>query len=385
MNKEKKTGLYIHIPFCVSKCYYCDFASSPKSESVIDSYMDSLVNDIEISAIGKKIDTIFIGGGTPSILNINQIKKLENVILKLDTSKDLEFTIEANPGTIKRELVQQYKEMGINRISLGLQSTNNDILKRIGRVHTFEDFLESVNILKENSFNNINVDLIFGLPMSNIEEYKRGLLKVLNVKPTHISSYSLIVEEGTRFYEDRKNGILDLPSEEIEREMYEITKEILNENGYNQYEISNYSLDGYECKHNLIYWDYDEYIGTGLASSGFEHNIRYKKEEDLEKYIKSYKNCEENIIEKHENTLEDNIEEYIMVGLRKTNGINIEDFKERFEMNIMDIYGDIINKYLNINILKREKSNIKLEQRGIEISNIVLADFLGPNIKKITK
>lgn len=372
----KEISLYIHIPFCKQKCFYCDFPSYASLDHLKEDYVEALCKEIEEKVFGYKIKSIFIGGGTPSYLEISQIYKLLETINNLNLSKDMEFTMECNPGALEKEKLETMLKGGVNRISMGLQAIQNSILKDIGRIHSFKQFEENFKLAREVGFKNINVDLMFGLPNQHIEEWKESLEVIAKLNPEHISAYSLIIEEGTPFHNLWKKNKLILPSEDEEREMYSITKSILNQYGFNQYEISNYSKEGYECYHNKVYWKCKEYLGVGSASSSFINGKRIKNIENVKIYIEKIKNGDDIIQEIIENSKEDNMEEFIFMGLRMTEGINLNEFKERFKVDINSIYKEVIDKNINRNLLMSDGEKLKLTEKGIELSNIVMSEFL---------
>lgn len=372
----KNMSLYIHIPFCKQKCYYCDFPSYANIDYLKEDYVDALCKEIENKNITYNIKSIFVGGGTPSYLSSKQLEKLLITINKLNLDENIEFTMEANPGTLDEEKLIVMKKCGINRISMGLQAVQNSLLKDIGRIHTFNVFEENFKLARKVGFNNINVDLMFGLPSQTVEDWKDSLEKIASLEPEHISAYSLIVEEGTAFYKLYEKNKLILPSEEVERDMYKITKEILNFYGYKQYEISNYAKDGFECYHNKVYWKSKEYIGLGSSSASFIDGKRIKNIENVKKYIEKV-NAEEAVTEEiYCNSKEDNIEEFMFMGLRLIEGINMEEFKRRFNINIMDIYKKIIEKNIEKDLLEIKGGYLRLTQKGIELSNYVMSDFI---------
>ena len=297
-------------------------------------------------------------------------------INKLNKSEDIEYSMECNPGSLNEEKLKVMKEFGINRISMGLQAVQNKLLKSIGRIHDFEEFKNNFNLARKCGFNNINVDLIFALPNQSLNQWKETLETICKMHPEHISAYSLIIEEGTAFYNLYEKDKLNMPSEELERDMYSIGKEILKEYGYNQYEISNYSLEGRECRHNLKYWDMDEWIGVGSNSSSFINNKRIKNISDIKKYIEKIDKGEMPYDEIIENTQNDNIEEFMFMGLRKIDGIDEKEFYLRFNKTLDDIYKDVIKKYENQELLVRDKGRLYLTEKGMEVSNIIMADFL---------
>ncbi len=376
MKDLKEVALYIHIPFCKQKCFYCDFPSYASLDHLKDDYVEALCKEIEEKVIDYKIKSIFIGGGTPSYLETNQIYKLLKTISKLNLTENMEFTMECNPGALEKEKLETMLRGGVNRISMGLQAVQNSLLKDIGRIHSFKQFEENFNLAREVGFKNINVDLMFGLPNQKVDEWKESLEVIAKLNPEHISAYSLIIEEGTAFYKLWERNKLILPSEDEEREMYSITKEILKEHGYEQYEISNYAKSGYECYHNKVYWQCDDYLGVGSASSSFIDGKRIKNIENVKLYIEKINNNESIIEEIIKNSKEDNIEEFIFMGLRMNKGISLNEFKKRFGIDINSIYKDIIEKNINKKLLVLEKDNLRLTDKGIELSNLVMSDFI---------
>ena len=375
-NKKQSLGIYIHIPFCEKKCDYCDFLSGPANNVIKESYIKALLSEIKSYKNLRemyKVKTIFIGGGTPSSISPEYIKETLDYLNKYFDIEADEITIEANPGTLSKEKLQTYKEAGINRLSLGLQSTNKQELKLLGRIHTYEDFTENYHLARSLGFSNISIDLMSGLPGQSLESWEDTLQKVVDLSPEHISAYSLIIEEGTPFYE-RYNE--DDRNEETDRLIYSKTKEILKENGYNRYEISNYSKEGYESKHNISYWERTPYLGLGLGASSLINNIRYHNEEDINKYINNSSN--HNLLHKEINKLtkQECMEEFMFLGLRKTEGISKSAFKEEFAINIEEIYSDVLNQSIDEGVIEERGDYIHLTDYGLDISNYILARFL---------
>lgn len=373
----KEVGLYIHIPFCKQKCWYCDFPSFPCKEYLMEEYIEALIKEIN-NRIDNNINikTIFIGGGTPTYLSSEQLLKLGKKITELNLNKNIEFSVEANPGTLSEDKLKALKSIGVNRLSMGLQAVQDYHLKAIGRIHTFKEFKENFKMARKIGFDNINVDLMFGLPNQTLQEWIDTLNTICNLNPEHISAYGLILEEGTAFYKLYENDKLNIPDEEIERKMYKATLEVLNRNGYEQYEISNFSKKHRECTHNLIYWNLDEYIGVGSGSSSYLDNLRISNESNIEKYIESINDGKYGAQEQFENSIKDNMEEFMFMGLRKIKGISIENFQKKFNKNIYQVYGKIINKHKKLNLLEEKDGNIALTSKGIEISNFVMSDFI---------
>ena len=286
---QKQIALYVHIPFCVKKCNYCDFLSFSADESIKRTYLEALHREAlywqKILCGRYRIGTVFIGGGTPTCLSALELKLLGDIIKQFDIDDNAEFTIEANPGTLDEEKIYAIRKMGVNRVSLGLQSSIDEELKLLGRIHTYNEFLESYHLLRDAGFNNINIDLMSDIPKQSFESYKKTLERVVSLKPEHISSYSLILEPGTVFYKMHEDGVLDIADEDTDRQMYSYTKKILEENGYHRYEISNYCKKDRECKHNLVYWTLEDYIGIGLGASSCFEGARFSNYSDLEKYF----------------------------------------------------------------------------------------------------
>jgi len=377
---KKELMLYIHIPFCEKKCDYCDFLSAPASGEVKERYAAKLVQEIK-SHINMKdlyiISSIFIGWGTPSSLPVKLIRRImEAVTETFDTSNnanDIEITIEVNPGTASSEKLLEYKESGINRLSFGLQSTDNKELKELGRIHTYETFLENYSLARKIGFHNINIDLMSGLPGQTIDGWLTTLERIIALKPEHISAYSLIIEEGTPFYS--RYG-LDYNNEETDRIIYTKTKELLQKNGYNRYEISNYAKDNYECRHNTGYWRRKEYLGLGLGASSLLNEVRMKNEEEINKYLALDSNLNGLITESSPLSKKEEMEEFMFLGLRLTKGISKTNFLKEFGQSIEEVYNKELLKSEQENLLYIGKENIYLTEKGIDLSNIVMSRFL---------
>ena len=388
MTMNKKIEIYIHIPFCVKKCAYCDFLSCPADDETKSRYVQALCKEIEWAKDCLDeylVDTVFIGGGTPSILEEKYIGQiLDTLRSAARISDDAEITIECNPGTLTMEKLENYKEVGINRISIGLQSANDEELKSIGRIHNFDEFKESYKLAREAGFENINVDLMSALPGQTVESYKETLNKVISLNPEHISAYSLIVEDETLLKERVESGLVELPNEDDEREMYYMTKDILEKAGYKRYEISNYAKDGFECRHNVGYWKRTEYLGFGIGAASLFRAKRFYNTSDINRYInmleRDVMNADEvwKSINENEETLtkNDEMEEFMFLGLRMMDGISADDFKESFGKDIKSVYGEVLEKLESQGLLVTEQEIIKLSERGIDISNQVLANFL---------
>ncbi len=383
MSEKKKLEIYIHIPFCVRKCQYCDFLSGPADEDTKAKYMEALCLEIKEKS-GKygeyEVTSIFFGGGTPTAVPAEALcHVLKLVKEKFYVGPEAEITIEMNPGTVIKETLQLYKAAGINRVSLGLQSTHNKELQRLGRIHTYEQFLETYKQVREAGFVNVNIDLMSALPGQSLESYKESLQKVLNLTPPpdHISAYSLIVEEGTPFYEAYVKGRLDLPQEDTEREMYHLTKSYLSEQGYERYEISNYAKPGRECAHNIGYWRRQNYVGFGIGAASLIENQRFCNGEDLQKYLKNSCGCE---TEHQFLSIEEQMEEYMFLGLRMCQGVSEKGFAECYGRTLEEVYGQVIEKHIKNGLLEQKEDWLRLTENGLDVSNYVMTDFLGPTI-----
>lgn len=442
LENKRDLSLYVHIPFCKAKCSYCDFLSFASCGYALQKeYIEALIK--EIKAYGSifslyEVKTIFIGGGTPSFMDSRWIIRIMECIREVfQVNRDAEITIEGNPDSLTREHLADYKQAGINRLSIGLQSANQESLKRLSRIHNFDQFVAAYNSARQAGFYNINVDVMSGLPGEGIEDYIHTLAKVVDMAPEHISAYSLIVEEGTPLWENQQ--LLDmLPSEEVDRQMYSRTKSLLKNCGYYRYEISNYAKPGMECKHNMVYWSGGEYLGVGLGASscmqvvmenGDKKTVRFHGVEDLNEYIGRFSNCDgmsedhytsmyheiEDMYEdflwdtvydttdeasnhlKEYRELENNVlleffrdyykdlyflkrkdqmEEMMFLGLRLMNGVSKEKFQNAFGTSIESIYGSVIEKYKKQGLLLEENGRIFLSDRGIDVSNVVMAEFM---------
>ena len=377
--------LYIHIPFCIRKCAYCDFLSAPADQDTIARYMRALEKQLVRQAASfqkKVIDSVFIGGGTPTVLLNRQIMELlETIRTNYALARNVEFTVEANPGTITAGKARALAEGGVNRVSLGLQSASEQELRLLGRIHTYDDFLRSYGLLREGGIRNINVDLMSALPGQTISSYEKTLHQVLSLHPEHISAYSLIIEEGTPFYEQYRadEKLRDagedpqlLPSEESERAMYELTGALLSDYGYERYEISNYARAGYACRHNIGYWTGEDYLGVGLGASSYIEGTRFCNTSDLTRYIEEDFSRYE--IQKF--TKDDRMAEFFYLGLRLTAGVEKAEFVRRFGLSAEAIYGEVLKDLLAQNLLEDTGRNYRLTPFGRDVSNQVLYRFL---------
>lgn len=374
----KKMGLYIHIPFCVKKCNYCDFLSAPSSKQVQIAYMDTLQKEIEEKAIAYKdwcVDTIFIGGGTPTSVPYETIvKMMDTVRAEFCLDKDCEITIECNPGTVTGEALKAYRAAGINRLSIGLQSADDELLKELGRIHTYEQFLETYTWAREAGFENVNVDVMSGLPGQTIEQYEDTLKKLVELHVEHISAYSLIIEEGTPFFKQYEEDQLDLPDEETERDMYYRTKTMLDEAGFSRYEISNYAKKGYECRHNVRYWRREDYLGLGLGASSCMENVRFKNTDWLDEYVLESKYMDKCDVQ--ELSSQECMEEFMFLGLRTTKGVSKTKFADTFGVTMNEVYDRALSKLKEQKLIAEEGDFVFLTEYGLDVSNRVWVEFL---------
>ena len=396
MQNKEELSLYIHIPFCVRKCGYCDFLSAPADEKARDRYVQALLMEIEryrgTETADRKIKTLYIGGGTPSTLSVKQLECImQKIKCTFNFHGDMETSMEMNPGTASKEKCRALYQMGINRLSIGLQSTNDMELKTLGRIHSYEDFLNTYTWCREAGFQNINVDLMAALPYQTVESYTTGLRKIIRLAPEHISAYSLILEEGTPFYQKYNSGCYPLPDEEQERLMYRETEQILSQAGYERYEISNYAKKGYACRHNLVYWQGGDYLGLGLGSSSYMDGVRFHNTTDFNTYVNqgAYVEDREGL------SVQAKMEEFMFLGLRVMAGVSGTEFEKRFGKTMEDVYGDVLRKHEEEGLLQIErkedrkeaaaaepakgKTNIEkvmLTTNGVDVSNYVFVDFL---------
>ena len=395
---KRNLSLYIHIPFCVQKCLYCDFLSF---DDVLYAkqlqYVDALRTELRLYqpyADRYSVKTIFIGGGTPSILDESLIEAiLTQVRSVFRVDRFAEITIEANPGTLKYTDLLAYQSYGINRLSIGLQSADDEMLKMLGRIHNFDQFVAGYTSARRAGFRNINVDVMSGIPGQDMHSYVDTLTRVMEYRPEHISAYSLQVEEGTKLAED-ENLLGMLPEEETDRRMYAMTKKILRTNGYERYEFSNYCQPGCECRHNIVYWTGGEYIGFGLGASSLFKGERFTNLKDLDQYLELMSEAAKLITPEQDAILlydavterlrrdqsamyvDRRMEEFMFLGLRMIRGVSRTEFQERFNRDMFDIYGVVINRYVDDGFLRLEDDRVALTDAGIDVSNIILADFI---------
>ena len=409
---EKKLELYIHIPFCVKKCDYCDFLSFPADSNTQIRYVHALLQEIRYygNLLGDyHVPTIYIGGGTPSWLEENLIYTvLQQVASSFHVEADAEISIECNPGTVTAKKLNVYQSAGINRLSIGLQSTNNEELKALGRIHTYDQFLKTYELARNAGFENINIDLMSGLPYQTLDKFLESLQTVIRLKPEHISAYSLIIEKGTPFYERYKFDAVKqeagihteiLPDEDEVYRIYKATQDVLKQAGYRQYEISNFAQPGYACRHNIGYWTRENYLGLGLGASSLVENVRYTNTRQLYAYGEFCDHLQEKspaeFLKDGEHavpedlwigscvqeqaqilTRKEQMEEFMFLGLRKMNGISKKEFSEYFGKSLEDIYGEPICKLERLKLLEQDDDRVWLTKRGIDVSNSVFVEFL---------
>ena len=387
----KQLGLYIHIPFCKQKCYYCDFVSYSNKNELIEKYIDAVKKEIIKYAEENKImykhylepkygiKTIYIGGGTPSAIDEKYIEDLLNTVKDNFTIlENAEITIEVNPGTVNIQKLKSYKKAGINRLSIGLQAVQDNILKTIGRIHTYKEFEDTYKQARQVGFSNINVDLMIDLPTQTLDDVKESVKTLVNLKPEHISVYSLIVEENTKICEMINQKIVQIEPEDIERKMYWYVKNTLEKHKYYQYEISNFAKLGYESRHNMDCWDQNEYIGIGVNASSFLESKRYSNIEKIEEYISNIENNmqNKNLILEEILDNESKMKEYMMLGLRKIEGVNIFRFESKFGKNPIVKFCKELEKLNHEGLIEVDGSNIKLTDKGIDLANLVWEEFI---------
>lgn len=406
---KKELELYLHIPFCVRKCAYCDFLSFPAEKEIQKQYVNCLIEEIRQFDLAEDyvVSTIFFGGGTPSVLEGSEIMRIMQAIRERfpDIREDAEITIECNPGTLTEEKLQIYQKAGINRLSLGLQSADQEELKLLGRIHTYNQFKENFYLARRIGFANINVDLMSALPGQSEESWQETLRFVCDLEPEHISAYSLIVEEGTPLYEEygemcadlekygdyasmpkrlqtKYEGCKCLPDEETDRNMYHHTKTTLAKLGYERYEISNYARPGYACRHNIGYWTGVEYLGLGLGASSLVGGKRFQVTADLNRYLVFTKEklaAGAQYEEIHELSRQERMEEFMFLGLRLTGGVRTAEFERRFGVAMEAVYGEVIERLLKEGLLEasvQTDSHIRLTEYGLDVSTYALAEFL---------
>ncbi len=385
--EKKELELYIHIPFCVKKCDYCDFLSFAADEQTQKSYVAALQKELAFYGAkykDRRITTIFIGGGTPSWLKEDYMQAImETIYHYFSVEQDAEITIECNPGTITEHKFEVYRRIGINRLSIGLQSVHNEELKILGRIHTFEQFLKTYDMARKHGFTNINIDLMSSLPGQTPDIFCDSLHRVLQLKPEHISAYSLIIEKGTPFYELYKFDAVrqeagmqteSLPTEEEEYQTTKMTQHILKEAGYHWYEVSNFAKPGYECRHNIGYWKRVDYLGVGLGASSLIDNVRYSNTRDLYTYLSVPADSLHETAEQI--TRNGQMEEFMFLGLRMRDGFYRDEFTQAFDIPIEAVYGDALNHLQQEELLLKREGRIYLTDKGMDLNNYVVAQFM---------
>ncbi len=372
-------SLYIHIPFCERKCAYCDFLSFPADEKTKEDYVTSLCHEIQAYSAYQTapIKTIFMGGGTPTSLKVDQLQRIfDTVYHYFSIVPECEITIEANPKTVTPEIADFMRLSPINRVSIGLQSTYEKHLKKLGRIHDYSDFLETYRLVREAGITNINVDLMFGLPDQSLEEWIHDLETIARMEPTHISAYSLIIEEGTPFYKWHEQGKLNLPDEDVERDMFHASRQVLENYGFHRYEISNYSKPGYECRHNIAYWTDVSYIGCGLGAASYIHGARYKNTVSMADYLADSSTIERIRKQTDAPSRQRRMEERLYLGLRLDSGIDLHLFNREFNHPFENIYKEAFDSLIEEGLLEIVGSRLKLTERGVDLSNRVFTQFL---------
>ena len=376
--KTNKISIYIHIPFCESRCHYCDFCSSLLEGSNVEKYFKYLRKEIKLQEDflrDKIIDTVFIGGGTPSSVDPKFIKEIMEDLSAFEFSKDIEVTIESNPNSLTLEKAKTYFSSGINRISIGAQSFNEEILKRIGRIHKKDDIYRAIENARSAGFENINLDLMLALPGQKFSDIEESIREVEELKLPHISYYSLILEEGTKLYRDHEKSPLAFPNEDEDRKMYHYVVDELEKIGLKQYEISNFAKEGYECRHNMAYWKLRDYISFGLSASSNIGNLRYTNFYDFKDYYEALEKNKSPIVFSENLSKTDRMNEFVMMGLRLNSGVDLDEFNEKFNENFLKIYEQEIEKNLKSGLIILDDDNLKLTEKGRDLSNQVELDF----------
>ena len=380
MNHPHKTAssIYIHIPFCATKCYYCAFNTYTFHKEQAKAYLTALRTEMELYASETDpLQTIFIGGGTPSILSANALAQLFTDIQQhFQITPDAEITVECNPGTVDNEKLTVMKANGVNRLSFGLQAMQDEILKQLGRIHTVTEFLESYHLARENEFENINIDLIFALPDQTMKAWHHTLNEVVSLEPDHISAYNLVMEETTPFYEAWQAGELLLPTEDTEADMFQYTIETLTTHGYTHYEICNFAKPNHYAKHNLVYWNNQPCIGLGAGASGYVNGVRYTNIRGIAPYINTLSKRNKPIADTERLTGNAEKAETLMLALRKREGISLEDYQNRFGEEIETAFADILKKWIDLQLLERTATHLRLTHRGRFLANEVLIELI---------
>lgn len=373
---KDKISLYIHIPFCVRKCLYCDFPSFSGMESVFDDYVRMLCREIDETYSdyrGMEVKSIFVGGGTPSVLPPALLGRISDKIFsRFDVDSKAEITIETNPGTLDAKKLGEMKSMYFNRLSMGLQAWQDRLLKKLGRIHTADEFEANFLQARDAGFKNINVDLMFALPAQSLDDWQETLEKVMKLRPEHISAYSLIIEEGTPFFDMFDRGEFKEIDEVTDRKMYYLAKEMLSDKGYKQYEISNFAKEGFECYHNKVYWRTEEYQGFGLGAHSYADGVRFHNTYDMKEYLRG----EGLRLDKEFLSIEEKQEEFMFMGLRMNEGVSEAEFLRRFGESMDSVYGDEIKELISEELLVKKDGRLSLTDRGVDISNSVFEKFI---------
>jgi oxygen-independent coproporphyrinogen-3 oxidase len=376
----KKLGLYIHIPFCRAKCNYCDFNSFPGKEAQTEPYFEALETEIGLrgaEAGAAEFDTVFIGGGTPSLAEPRHIYRLMNACRRHFTlAANAETSMEANPGTLTFEKLTAFRACGINRLSIGLQAWQDRLLKELGRIHTVGEFVENFKYARKAGFRNINVDLIFGLPGQNMNDWTETVSNIAALGPEHVSCYSLKIEEGTVFGDRLQAGLLEEPDDGLDRKMYWHAVDSLERGGYKHYEISNFARPGFECRHNLVYWRAEEYLGIGAGAHSYLNGRRYNNVNGIEDYIGRLEKGEE--LRENEEVIDKAgaMSEYMLLGLRLVDGVSAEDFRTRFGSEADSVFGEKLARLERRQLLERDKGGWRLTPQGLDYGNAVFMEFI---------
>ncbi len=373
--QAKPSSAYVHIPFCTQICYYCDFSKVFIKNQPVDAYLEHLIQETRSYEIGK-LRTLYIGGGTPTALSAQQLAYLLTELPKvMDLSEVEEFTIEANPGDLDPDKIAVLKDSQVNRVSLGVQTFDNKMLKKIGRSHQEQDIYDNIHHLKQAGFDNISIDLIYALPGQTMDQVKENVAKAIDLDIPHMSLYSLILENHTVFMNRMRRGKLPLPKEELEAEMFEYIIEELEKAGFEHYEISNFSKPGFESRHNLVYWDNAEYYGLGAGASGYVDGIRYKNHGPIRHYLEAVEAGKARITEEHL-TLEEKMEEELFLGLRKKTGVSKERFEEKFGVSFDQRYGQVVASLTEQGLLVPDDKQVRMTKRGLFLGDTVAEKFI---------
>ncbi|MDN5025424.1 radical SAM family heme chaperone HemW [Streptococcus sp. SO4] len=373
--QKKPTSAYVHIPFCTQICYYCDFSKVFIKNQPVDSYLEHLLQEFHSYDI-QKLRTLYIGGGTPTALSASQLEVLLDGLTKnLDLSMLEELTIEANPGDLDADKIAVLQNSAVNRVSLGVQTFDDKMLKKIGRSHTEKDIYENIDRLKLAGFDNISIDLIYALPGQTMEQVKDNVAKAIALDIPHMSLYSLILENHTVFMNRMRRGKLPLPKEELEAEMFEYIIAELERAGFEHYEISNFSKQGFESRHNLMYWDNAEYYGIGAGASGYVDGVRYKNHGPIRHYLKAVEEGSARINEEHLSQREQ-MEEEMFLGLRKKSGVSMARFEEKFERSFQELYGDIVKDLIQQGLMQLDGDHVRMTKRGLFLGDTVAERFI---------